>query len=174
MLVFLDWMSKIIVVAKLTPGNSIPVMGNALKITYVPNYRGVSWWVPELPAWSSFALSGLFLLVILAAHPIYLFYDNQRRHTVWVDIAFIGIVASFSGHLLNDLFFPFAADFIQIYHSPSANFADIYSYVGIIALVIEMIQTYRGRNHVWKGFRHWVKERIALRNEIIEYYRRGR
>ena len=173
-LVFLDWISKTIVRASLVPGGSIFVLGNALKITYVQNYRGVSWWVPELPVWSSFLLQGLFLFVVLTAYPVYLFYANQRRHTIWVDIAFVGVVASCTGHLLNDLLFPYTVDFIQVYHSPSANFADIYSYVGIIALVIETVQVYRSREQVWKGFRQWAEERKALRNEIIEYYRRGR
>jgi lipoprotein signal peptidase len=42
-LVFWDWISKTIVRTNLTPGNSVYVLGNALKITYVQNYRGVSW-----------------------------------------------------------------------------------------------------------------------------------
>jgi lipoprotein signal peptidase len=112
--------------------------------------------------------------VVLAAYPVYLFYINKRRHTIWVDIAFVGIVASCTGHLLNDLFLSYTVDFIQVYHSPSANFADIYSYVGMIGLVIETVQVYRTRRHVWKGFRQWVEERKALRNEIMEYYRRGK
>jgi lipoprotein signal peptidase len=173
-LVFWDWISKTIVRANLSPGHSVSVLGNALKITYVQNYRGVSWWVPELPPWSNFILQALLLFVILAAYPLYLFYVNQRRHTAWMDIAFVGIVASCTGHLLNDLFFPYTVDFIQVYHSPSANFADIYSYAGIIALVIEAVQMHRNREHVWKGIRQWVEERKALRNAIMEYYRKGR
>jgi signal peptidase II len=173
-LIFLDWISKIIMRANLTPGSSISLLGNALKITYIQNYRGVSWWVPELPAWSNFILQGLFLFVVLAAYPVYLFYVNQRRHTVWVDIALVGIVASCMGHLLDNIFVPYTIDFIQIYNSPSANFADLYSYVGIIALVIEMVQQYRNRKHFWKGIRQWLEERKSLRNEILEYYRRGR
>jgi signal peptidase II len=173
-LVFWDWISKTIVRAILTPGESVYVLGNALKITYVQNYRGVSWWVPELPAWSNIILQILSLFVVLAAYPVYLFYINKRRHTIWVDIAFVGVVASCTGHLLNDLFFSYTVDFIQVYHSPSANFADIYSYVGMVGLVIEIVQVYRSRRHVWKGFRQWVEERKALRNEIMEYYRRGK
>jgi lipoprotein signal peptidase len=173
-LVLWDWISKTIVRADLLPGQSVSILGNALKITYVQNYRGVSWWVPELPAWSNLILRGLFLLVILAADPVYLFYVNQRRHTAWVDIAFVGIVASCMGHLLNDLFFSYTVDFIQLYHSPSANFADIYSYVGIITLVIETVQVCRSREHIWKGIRQFVKGRKALINEIREYYRKRR
>jgi lipoprotein signal peptidase len=173
-LIFLDSISKTIVRAELTPGSSISLLGIALKITYIQNYRGVSWWVPELPAWSNFILQGLFFFVVLAAYPVYLFYANQRRHTAWVDIAFVGIVAACTGHLLNNLVVPYTVDFIQIYHSPSANFADLYSYVGIIALGIEIVQQYRNRKHFWRGIRQWVGERKSLRNEFIEYYRRGR
>jgi len=173
-LVFWDWISKTIMRTNLTPGNSVYVLGNALKITYVQNYRGVSWWVPGLPAWSNIILQVLSLFVVLAAYPVYLFYINKRRHTICVDITLVGIVASCTGHLLNDLFLSYTVDFIQVYHSPSANFADIYSYVGMIGLVIETVQVYRTRRHVWKGFRQWVEERKALRNEIMEYYRRGK
>ena len=174
LLVFADWLSKTIVRVSLVPGNSLPVLGCLLKITYVQNYRGISWWVPDLPAWSNFFLQGLFLFIVFAAYPVYLFYINQYRHTVWVDIAFVGVVASFTGHLLNDLLFPYAVDFIQVFHSPSVNFADIFSYLGIIALIIETVQTYRIREHVRKGIRQWSRERKALNNEIIEYYRRRR
>ena len=171
-LVFFDWISKTIVRVSLLPGSSISVLGNALKITYIQNYRGVSWWVPELPAWSNFILQGVFLFVVFAAFPVYLFYANERRHTVWVDLAFVGIVASFIGHLLNNLFYPYTVDFIQVYRSPSANLADLYSYIGLIALVIEMVQAQRSQRYVWKGFRQWIAERKALRKEFMAYFRK--
>jgi len=173
-LVILDWISRTMVSSSLVPGSSVSVLGNVLKITYIQNYRGLSWWVPDLPAWSRLILQGLFLFIVFAAYPVYLFYLNRRRHTVWVDIAFVGVMAACTGHLINDLLFPFTVDFIQVYHSPSANFADVYAYLGIIALVIEMVQMVRSHGFVWKGFRHWVEERKALRHEFMEYYRKGK
>lgn len=172
--VLLDWISKTFVRTHLTPGSSVSIFGNILKITYVQNHRGVSWFVPDVPSWSKYFLSGLFLVVIIAAYPVYLFYVNQRRQTLWVDIAFVGIMASCTGHLLNDLFLPYTTDFIQVYSSPSANFADIYSYIGIIALIVEAILIHRNQKNVWKGLRAWVEERKVLRNEILEYFRRKR
>ena len=171
LLVFGDWLSKTLVRTNLSPGNSISILGDILKITYFQNYVGFSWWVPELPSWSKVILQGLFLFVILAAYPVYLFYVNQRRHSFWVDLAFIGIVASLTGHLLNDWFLPYTVDFIQIYHSPCANFADIYSYVAINALIIEIVQINQSQNHNRTEFRQWAKERKTLIKEFIEYYR---
>jgi lipoprotein signal peptidase len=171
-LISLDWISKTLVRATLFPESSLPVLGHFLKITYVQNYRGVSWWVPELPLWSRFIMFALFILVIFAAYPTYLFYVNTRRHTIWADIAFVLILASCSGHLLNDLLMPFTVDFIQVDGSPSANFADLYGYLGIFALAIEAAPVYRHPTRLWKGFRAWFARRKALRNEFLEYYRK--
>jgi lipoprotein signal peptidase len=170
-LISLDWISKTFVRATLSPQMSYPIWGDFLKINYVQNYRGVSWWVPSLPNWSRFILSALFVVVIFAAYPIYLFYVNQHRHTVWVDIAFVGILASCSGHLLDDVLLAYTVDFIQVFGSPSANLADIFSYTGIFALVLETILVHRGRKHTSKGLHAWVEREKALRDEFMAYYR---
>lgn len=172
LLIFWDLLSKTLVQNSLSPVDSISILGDVLKITYVQNHQGFSWWVPEIPAWPKVILNGLFVLVVLVAYPVYLFYVNQRRHSYWVDIAFTGIVASFIGHLSSDWLLPsYTVDFIQVYHSPSANFADIYSYSAIGALIVEMAQTRRTKTKGWKGFRHWVKERRTLIKEFKKYYR---
>jgi hypothetical protein len=65
---------------------------------------------------------------------------------------------------------PFTTDFIQVFHSPGANLADIYSYVGISALVVEMIWAFRGRRPKWKGFRRLLAVEVRLWKEFVEFF----
>ncbi|HZU87117.1 MAG TPA: signal peptidase II [Anaerolineaceae bacterium] len=170
-LFLLDWLSKTIVRVTLAPGVSYPLVGDLLKITYVQNTRGVAWWVPDVPNAAHFILAAVFGVVIFAAYPVYLFYANQHRNSTWAALAFVCIQAAFCGHLLNDIFLPYTVDFLQVYNSPSANFADLYGYAGIIALVVEAIQAYRGQKQPVKGLKAWLEREKAVRDEFLRYYR---
>ena len=139
LLVFMDQVSKAIVRTAMAPGSSIPLLDGALQITFVQNFRGFSWWVPTLPAWAKPVYQALLIFIVLAAFPVRTFYSHTRRQSIWADVAVVDLAASAGGHLMDGFFVPYATDFIQVFHSPSANLADIYSYVGIGALTVEMI-----------------------------------
>jgi hypothetical protein len=64
-------------------------------------------------------------------------------------------------------------DFIQIFHWPSANFADIYSCFGIGALMVETVLVLRIRKPRWKGFRQHLADEVCLWKEFCEFLRRG-
>jgi lipoprotein signal peptidase len=163
LLVIADQISKAVVRTILPPGGSIPLIDGLLRITFVPNFA-------PLPAWVRVAFQVVLCFIVLAALPVYLFYTHTRRHSIWADIGFVGVVASVSGHLLDDFLMPFITDFIQVFNSPGANLADIYSYVGISALVVETICVFRGRRPQWKGFRHlWALE-VRIWKEFVEFF----
>jgi lipoprotein signal peptidase len=145
LLVVVDQVTKAIVRETLTPGGSIPLIGDVVRITFVQNFEGFSWWVPTLPPWVELAFRVVLIFIVLAAFPVYVFYTQTRRQSIWADVAVVGITASVLGHLTDDLFVPYATDFFQVFHSPSANLADVYSYVGIGALAVEMALTFRVR-----------------------------
>jgi lipoprotein signal peptidase len=170
LLVIADQVSKAVVRTILPPGGSIPLIDGVLRITFVPNFTGFSWWVPPLPAWVRVAFQVVLCFIVLAAFPVYLFYTHTRRHSIWADIGFVGVVASVSGHLLDDFLMPFTTDFIQVFDSPGANLADIYSYVAISALVVETICAFRGRRPQWKGFRHLLALEVRIWKEFVEFF----
>ena len=170
LLVIADQISKAVVRAILPPSGSIALIDDVLRITFVPNFAGFSWWVPPLRAWVRVTFQVVLCFIVLAAFPVYLFYTHTRRHSIWTDIGFVGVVASVLGHLLDDFFMPFTTDFIQVFRSPSANLADIYSYVGITALVVEAICAFRERRPKWKGFRHLLAGEVRIWKEFVEFF----
>ncbi len=171
LLVVADQVSKAMVRANLPPGGSINLVGDVLRITFVQNLTGFSWWVPPLPAWARVAFQVVLCFIVLAAFPVYVFYTHTRRHSMWVDVGFVGVVASGLGHLVDDFCVPFTTDFIQVFHSPSANFADIYSYIGMGALAVEAILMFRIKRPKWKGFRHLLMVRRQMWKEFIEFFK---
>jgi lipoprotein signal peptidase len=168
-----DYASKVLVQSNLSPDERIPLIGNVFSITYVQNYSGFSWFVPHMPTWVQISFQAFLFLLAIIAFPVYLFYTCRRRHTLWTDVTFVCLVSSFLGHSVVDIFFPYTVDFLQIFRSPSANFADLYSYVGIGALLIELAQVYSLKEHRWKGLHQQLVDGANTQKEFFDFIRRG-
>ncbi len=168
-----DFTSKALVQANLSPGESIPLLDDVLRVTYVQNCSGFSWFVPHLPAWVGVGFQILLFLAAIAAFPVYWFYTSTRRRTLWTDVAFICVAASFLGHSVIDLFFPCTVDFLQVLHSPSANLADLYSYIGIGALLIETAQIVSTEEFRKKSLRSHIAEMANTRKEFFDFIRKN-
>jgi len=164
LLVALDQVSKLVVRSTLTPGSTLPILGDILSVTFIPNYRGFSWFVPVLPEWVVPPFLLLRLLIFGMAFPVYEFYKRSGRALGWAWVALIGISTGTLGNVLDDLFLPYTTDFIQVFHSPSGNFADLWSFVGVLALLVEVALRWRRTKPRWQGFRyHWSKATQARR-----------
>jgi len=164
LLVALDQVSKLVVRSTLAPGSSIPLLGDILSVTFIPNYRGFSWFVPVLPEWVELPFLLLRLLIFVMAFPVYEFYKRSGRATGWASVALIGISAGILGNMMDDLLVPYTTDFIQVFQSPSANFADLCSFVGLGALVLEVSLRWRRMRPRWQGLRYsWTKATQARR-----------
>lgn len=158
LLVAVDQISKLVVRTTLLPGDSLPIFGDILRVTFVPNYRGFSWFVPVLPEWVQAPFLLLRLLIFVMAFPVYEFYRGSGQGSRWASVALIGISAGTMGNILDDLFLPYTTDFLQVCQSPSANFADLLSLVGVGALLFEVALRWRRKKPRWGGFRyHWTK-----------------
>ena len=164
LLVALDQVSKLVVRSTLAPGSSIPLLGDILSVTFIPNYRGFSWFVPVLPEWVKPPFLLLRLLIFVMAFPVYEFYKRSGRATGWALVALIGISAGILGNMMDDLLMPYTTDFLQVFHSPSANLADLWSFVGVLALLAEVALWWRRSEHRWRGVRyHWTEATQARR-----------
>lgn len=172
LLVIADQVIKAVIRINLPPGSNFALIDDVLRFNFVQNYTGFSWWVPPLPAWAKVTFQLLLFFIVLAGFPVYVFYTSKRRRSIWANISFVGVIAACLGHLLDDFFAPFTTDFIQIFHSPSANFADIYAYLGISALTIETIVVFRIRKPKWKGFRHLLNAKGQIRKEFMDFFRK--
>ena len=167
-----DYISKALVQTNLSPGESISLVGNFLRITYVQNYSGFSWFVPEMPGWVQIGFQIFLFILAIVAFPVYLFYTSTRRQTLWTDVAFVCLVASFFGHSVIDVFFPYTVDFLQVFHSPCANFADLFSYIGIGALMIEVVHISSLKKKRWKGLHQFLLDERNTLREFFDFIRK--
>jgi signal peptidase II len=169
LLVGLDQISKLAVRSTLTPGSSIPLLDDVLRVTFVRNYQGFSWFVPTLPEWVKPPFLLLRLLIFLVAFPVYEFHKRSGRATGWAWVALVGISAGILGNVLDDLFLPYTTDFLQVFHSPSANLADLWSWVGVLALLGEITLRWRATKPSWRGFRHCWTEATRVRRDFLDF-----
>ena len=165
----LDQLAKGGVRSLLSPGARLPVLDGILQVRYVQNYRGLSWWLPDLPGWFGPVLDILFLLIVLGVIPVYLFYAGKKRTSGWARISAICLTAGALGHLSDGLFAPYTVDFIQFFNWPSANFADFYSYLGLGALILECVWLARKGGHHWKGMRPFLATMAQTRREFLQF-----
>jgi signal peptidase II len=171
-LVLVDQGTKALVRGNLHVGSRIPLITDFLFITYVQNYRGFSWFVPDLPQWVIPIFFTLRVVIVFMAFPVYLFYTQTVRKSIAAVTAVLGISAGVIGNLLDDIFMPFTTDFLQVFHSPSANFADIFTYLGIMAICIETFWWLRFRKPIWRGFRHFLIERARVGKAFYDFLQR--
>ncbi len=169
LLVALDQVSKWVVRTTFSPGGTIPILGDLLRVTFVPNYRGFSWFVPVLPVWVEAPFLLLRMVIFVMAFPVYEFYRRSGQGTRWAWLALIGISAGSVGNILDDLFLPYTTDFLQVCHSPSANIADLLSYVGVGALLVEVALRWRRRKPRWRGFRYHWTEAMQVRGAFFVF-----
>jgi lipoprotein signal peptidase len=177
-LALIDQASKALVRMTMLPGSRLPVIDSVLFIHFIPNYRGFSWFIPDLPEWVQPLFLALRIFVLLMAFPVYEFYRQSKSTSVWAWIALITVSAGIAGNLLDDIFARYTTDFIQIFRSPSANFADLFVYVGIVALAVESGIRWRREKPQWSSFRaclaHMVQIRRAFFTFLREYFSRKR
>lgn len=169
LLILIDQVSKAAIRASLLPGSRLPIIDNILFISFVPNYRGVSWFVPDLPGWFPPLFLALRLAILVLAFPVYDYYDSCEGAGRWAWIALVAISAGVAGNLLDDLFVSYTTDFIQLFESPSANIADLISYAGITALVIELGRHWKRRRLRWHGFRDLLRQRIRVGRGFLSF-----
>lgn len=164
-----DQASKAAVRGALAPGERLPLVGDVLSIVLHPNTRGLSWWVPDLPAWGPFLLTLLFWVVLVGVLPVYHFHALRTGGSGWAAVAAISLAGGVGGHVADGLFAPWTTDWIQLLELPAGNLADVYSWVGLAALAVELGRTERKRRGMGLAGR-WALAR-ETRRDFIRFLR---
>lgn len=139
LLIALDQITKGLIKATILPGEQIPVIKDILFINYVQNYKGFSWFVPDLPKEAKIIFIVFRIIIIFLAFPAYKFYTRSAGEKYKkAFVALVCLTGGITGNLLDDIFASFTTDFIQVFHFPSANLADLFSYMGLLFLIMEM------------------------------------
>jgi lipoprotein signal peptidase len=169
LLTLIDQASKALIRTTLLPGSRLPLIDNVLFITFIPNYRGFSWFVPDLPEWVQLLFLALRIIILVMAFPVYDFYFQSVQVSIWAWIALIAVSAGIAGNLLDDIFAPYTTDFIQVFQLPSANFADLLSYVGIGAIAVEWGIQWRKKKPHWNSFRTYLAHMAQVRQAFFAF-----
>jgi len=170
-LVAIDQATKALVRASFMPGIRNPIVDDIVFITYMPNCRGFSWFVPEMPEWVQLLFLLVRILILAMAFPLFDFYTYKKQESIWPKIALVMITAGVAGNMVDDLFLGCTTDLIQVFRSPSANLADLYSYVGITALAIGLGGWWKREKIRWRGSRRFLSRVIQSRREFQAFLR---
>lgn len=134
-----DRLSKAMVEANLSPGDSYPLIGDIVRITYARNYSAYTWLVPNMPAWVRDFAGVLTFSLAIAAFPVYFYYTARVRRSIWTEAGLISLAASGFSHSLNDLGTNYTVDFLHFFGWRIANLADMYGLACMLALFIEAL-----------------------------------
>ncbi|MCP4649259.1 MAG: signal peptidase II [PVC group bacterium] len=132
-LVFLDQLSKIVVMKKLYQNESIPVLSDIFHITLVYNsgsafglFRDQNWILPYI---SVFAIIAILLLLIRRPQ-----FESKKYLHIW-QIALLLILSGATGNLIDRIKLGYVVDFLDFRIWPVFNIADTLISCGVILLL---------------------------------------
>jgi signal peptidase II len=134
--VALDQATKILIKRTMTLGQSIPVIGDPIRLTFVEN-DGIAFGlhVKNAPLFTAFSVVACALIVV------YLW--KQRREGVWLKTALILILGGAIGNVIDRVAFGKVVDFIDVGFKavrwPVFNVADSAVVVGMGIMIVLMI-----------------------------------
>ena len=126
-ILFLDQLSKLIVIKNLSANQSRPIIKGLLYVTFVRN-RGAAFGIlkNQLPL---FIFTALFAVVL-----IFLVISKKRQRPLILNISLGLILAGAIGNLIDRLFLGYVVDFIDFRIWPVFNVADSAITVGAVLL----------------------------------------
>ncbi|CAD2076747.1 Lipoprotein signal peptidase [Jeotgalicoccus aerolatus] len=139
----IDQLTKFLVATQMSLGESIPVIGEYLKITSHRNSGA---------AWGMFEGRMLFFYIITVAVLVFLiyFYKTEAKNNLLMQVGITLLMAGALGNFIDRLLFQEVVDFVDVliinYDFPIFNVADSALTVGVIILLIEVFITGRGKN----------------------------
>lgn len=133
----IDFVTKVIVLEKMTEGKSIPIIGDFFQLTFAKNTGA---------AWSMFSgkMSFLVLMTLLSlAVFCYFLKDVDFKKNIMYSLSISLMIGGTLGNFYDRLFRGYVVDFIHFnffgYDFPIFNFADIFLVSGVIGLGIYIL-----------------------------------
>ncbi len=133
--IFGDQAAKFMIRESMTIGQSIRVLGDVVRLTYVEN-PGIAFGIRVSNSWIFTALS------ILASIGIIIYLVRQWKETLWIKSALALILGGAVGNLIDRIAFSKVVDFVDIgvgnVRWPVFNVADSAVVIGMFILFITM------------------------------------
>ncbi len=143
LIILLDQATKFLVMARMSVGQSIPLLDGFLNLTFVMN-RGAAFGFLS-SASESFRVPFFLGISVVAILVVLYFYFKEARESVLLQIGLALVLGGAVGNLIDRIRFHEVVDFIDVYykrlHWPAFNIADSAITIGVSVLVLDMILT---------------------------------
>ncbi len=129
----IDFVSKLILVKKLFPNQSIVVINNFLNITYVKN-TGAAWNIFDNHGFLVLVVSGIIIAGVIT------YISKNKLNTLIEKISYAMILGGAIGNFFDRIYYGYVIDFIDVnifgYDYPIFNLADSFIVIGVILLLL--------------------------------------
>lgn len=134
-IIFLDQVTKLLVVKFMELGESIPLIDGFLYLTSHRN-EGAAWGMLQGRMWLFYIIT-VFVIVVLV-----MFYKREAKTSLLLQISLVLLMAGAIGNFIDRLFFQKVVDFVDTvifgYDFPIFNVADASLTVGVILMMIQI------------------------------------
>ncbi len=138
-ILLIDQMSKYQIRAHMSYGESIPLIGDVIRVTYIKNTGGAFGLLSE-----NAPMLKVITIVLLAAL-IVVYGVIRKRLGKFEQYSLLMILSGGVGNLIDRLISGFVTDFIDVWKWPVFNIADISITVGCFLLLVHVIRGGNGR-----------------------------
>lgn len=134
-IIFLDQVTKLLVVKFMELGESIPLIDGFLYLTSHRN-EGAAWGMLQGRMWLFYIIT-VFVIVVLV-----MFYKREAKTSLLLQTSLVLLMAGAIGNFIDRLLFQKVVDFVDTvifgYDFPIFNVADASLTVGVILMVIQI------------------------------------
>ena len=132
LIIFLDQISKFLIRNNLTEYQEINIIKNFLSLRFIKN-EGAAFGI--LVGQRQFFIIITFLFFCL----IFYLYKNELSDRWTAKLALIFLLGGSIGNLIDRISFHYVIDFIAVANFPVFNIADIFIFLGVIILLINLL-----------------------------------
>ena len=158
--IILDRLSKIIISFNLKEEETIKVLGNFFRITFLKNTGA---------AWSMLEGKQIFLIIISIVFLIFMIKVilNDKRNTKFNILGYSFIISGIIGNLIDRIIYRYVIDFLSFkiinYYFPVFNIADTLIVLGAIFFVTDIILEGRENSPIENEYIE-IKEKVHGKN----------
>lgn len=131
LIIAVDQLIKSLIICSMLPGNTIPLIGHYVFLTYVRN-KGAAFGMFSDRAAVLAVVSTVFIVAII----LHLIFSRQQRLMTNIALAFL--LGGSMGNLIDRFLRGFVVDYVHVISTPVFNFADVMINAGVGLLILDL------------------------------------
>lgn len=157
LLVFLDQITKYLVVLKLKPVGYIPLIDGVLEFRYLENSGAAFGLFQNKILFFSIIAIIIFIVILYAKIKINkTLYGSSintglKKKYLWLDVIFLILISGALGNLIDRIHYNYVVDFIyfKLINFPIFNVADCYVTISAVSLIIMFIFVLKEQDYIY-------------------------